>query len=567
MNSVPYALYAATSGTPGVTGPTGLTGAVGATGPQGIQGLVGPMGATGLTGAVGATGPQGIQGIVGPTGSDGAIGPQGIQGLVGSTGATGIAGPAGAVGPTGAVGPAGTVGPVGPAGAAGTVGPAGPTGAVGPAGAAGTVGPAGPTGAVGPAGAAGTVGPAGPAGTVGATGATGPTGPVGVTGTTNYISKFTSATTLANSLIQDNGTSVSVNYPLQTNSQLFVYRQQLTSTGDGQSTIYGYRDRNSQNVGTSYAQNGSNVGIAGMSFWGDDYSFGVGGWNYNDFSRTGGVVGGEIYGNYWGSLGYKAASTITYGVYGSNAYASGSGYAPNERIPVSVGGGFFGMVGSVTKGDVIGQINDGELFSAYNVGDVYTSGKQVELINSGEDMLPSYSMTSPDAVVYKQGKGHLVDGRATIKFDSKYAQMLGESPIVTISPMGKCNGVYIVSVDKEGFIVEELNNGKSNVDIGWIAVGDRVDAKATEVPEFLKKSSFNTSLKKVMQSDGNTSQNAEGMSWDGKTLHLNLEGVVQKPVIRPTETTPGNDKNVGTGTETTPGVGPSPTSRRDNIIK
>jgi hypothetical protein len=33
-----------------------------------------------------------------------------------------------------------------------------------------------------------------------------------------------------------------------------------------------------------------------MNFWGDDYSFGVGGWNYNDFSRTGGVIGAEIYG-------------------------------------------------------------------------------------------------------------------------------------------------------------------------------------------------------------------------------------------------------------------------------
>ena len=340
----------------------------------------------------------------------------------------------------------------------------------------------------------------------------------------------------------------------------------MLADGDGQATILGVRSRDSQNDGVGFRMGGGKTAVSGYNLAGDVYAFGVGGWNYDDYSRTGGVIGAVSDGAYWGSLGYKSSGLSNYGVYGSAAYASGGGYSPNERIPVSVGGGFFGMVGSVTKGDVIGQINNGELFSTYNVGDVYTSGKQVELINSGEDMLPTYSMTSPDAVVYKQGKGQLVDGRATIKFDSKYAQMLGESPIVTISPMGKCNGVYIVSVDKEGFVVEELNNGKSNVEIGWIAVGDRVDAKATEVPEFLKKSSFNTSLKKVMQSDGNTSQNAEGMSWDGKTLRLNLEGVVQKPVIRPTEATPGNDKNVGTGTQTTP-VGPSPSSRRDNIIK
>ena len=197
-------------------------------------------------------------------------------------------------------------------------------------------------------------------------------------------------------------------------------------------------------------------------------------------------------------------------------------------------------------------------------------------------MLPSYSMTSPDAVVYKQGKARLIDGRATIKFDTKYARMLGESPIVTITPMGQCNGVYIVSVDKEGFIVEELNKGKSNVDIGWIAVGDRIDAKTTEVPTFLTKSSFNKDLKRVMQTDGNTSQNAEGMSWDGKTLRLNLDGVIQKPIIKEPERLPftqnqntntgtntGTNTETGTksGTGTGTGLGPLPNSQKGNNIK
>ena len=228
--------------------------------------------------------------------------------------------------------------------------------------------------------------------------------------------------------------------------------------GDGQASIHGYRTRDSQNDGTGYSQSTTNTGVKGYNFWGDVYTFGVGGWSYNDYSRTGGVLGAEVSGSYWGSLGYRSSAPLNYGVYGSAAYASGTGYAPNERVATNIGGGFFGMIGSMTKGEIIGQINDGELFSTYNVGDVYTSGKQVELINSGEDMLPSYSMTSPDAVVYKQGKARLIDGRATIKFDTKYARMLGESPIVTITPNGQCNGVYIVSVDKEGFIVEELRN-------------------------------------------------------------------------------------------------------------
>ncbi len=444
----------------------------------------------------------------------------------------------------------------------------------------GATGATGPTGSTGPMGIAGPVGAAGP---TGATGATGATGLGGATGTTNYIPKFVSANTIGNSTMQDNGTSISMG--LTTPSiiyQLYAYRQQLTINGDGQSTIHGYRTRDSQNDGISYAQISANTATRGFNFWGDVYTFGVGGWSYNDYSRTGGVLGADVNGAYWGSLGYRSSGLLNYGVYGSAAYASGSGYAPNERVATNIGGGFFGMIGSMTNGEVIGQINTGELFSTYNVGDVYTAGKQVEMVSSGENMVPAYSNTSTEATVYKKGKARLVDGRATIKFDENYAKLLGESPIVTVTPMGRCNGVFIVSVGKEGFEIEELNNGKSNVDVGWISVGDRVDAKTTEVPAFLTKSSFNKDLKRVMQTDGNTSQNAEGMSWDGKTLHLNLDGVVQKPIIKEPERLPitqnqntntgtntetGTKTGTGAGTGTGTGVGPLPSSPKGNNIK
>jgi len=93
---------------------------------------------------------------------------------------------------------------------AGAVGSKGTTGVTGPTG-AGTTGATGATGKTGPTGITGATG----AGTTGATGATGKTGPTGVTGptggttnlsgTTNYIPKFTSATTAGISSIYDNG--------------------------------------------------------------------------------------------------------------------------------------------------------------------------------------------------------------------------------------------------------------------------------------------------------------------------------------------------------------------------
>lgn len=365
-------------------------------------------------------------------------------------------------------------------------------------------------------------------------GATGVTG----TGNTNYHTKFTNgpAGVIGNSMIQDNGTSVSVNYPIQANSQLFVYRQQITATGDGQSTIYGYRDRNSQNVGASYGQNGSNTGVTGMSFWGDDYSFGVGGWNYNDFSRTGGVVGGEIYGNYWGSLGYKAASTVTYGVYGSNAYNSGTGKSANN-LSQGVGGGFFGMIGLMSKGNVIGQINAGDLFSSYNSGNVYTLGKNIEIVSTGDNSkMPVYAVTSVESTIYAKGRAQLVNGQAYVVFDETYKVLLGEEPEVTVTPKGNCNGVYIASVDKNGFTIKEMNNGTSNVAISWISVGNRIDNKVDEATKMVATPEFDKNIQDVLFNDGaNLKDKGKAIWWDDSKIQFGVMPESLSKVVRPKE--------------------------------
>ena len=471
--SVPYALYAETSGTSGPAGPTG------------------PAGLNGTNGTNGATGATGVAGAAGPTGAAGLNGTNGTNGTNGATGATGVAG---AAGPTGA------------AGLNGTNGTNGATGATGVAGAVGATGAAGANGATGATGAAGV---------------TGPTGPGTLAGTTNYVIKFTSATGGGNSTIQDNGTSISMGLAAPSVLyQNYVYRTQLTANGDGQSTIYGYRTRDSQNDGTAYSQAGCNRATSGFNYWGDIYTFGEASHNYNDYNRCGGSLGADINGTYWGSLGYRSSGLLNYGVYGSAAYASGAGLVPSSEAN-GIGGGFFGTFGALSRGSVIGHLNSGELFAAYNIGDVYTSGKNIEMVASGEEMVPAFAATSTEATVYKKGKIQLINGTATIEFDANYAKLLGEDPIVTVSAMGECNGVYVTAVTKNGFTVRELNNGSSNVQISWISVGNRVDATSTEVPQFVKTKSFDRNLNNVLFNDANKKQNGEGMWWDGQTLQFN----------------------------------------------
>jgi len=163
LQSVPYALHAATSDTPGPVGPQGATGPAG---PAGAQGPTGPAGNVGPTGAQGPAGPQGSTGPQGPAGADGTgvtiLGTLANETLLPATGTSGDsylidgdlyvwsvssndwenvgtiqgpAGPTGATGSTGATGDAGPQGPAGPAGATGAPGAQGPVGNTGATGA------------------------------------------------------------------------------------------------------------------------------------------------------------------------------------------------------------------------------------------------------------------------------------------------------------------------------------------------------------------------------------------------------------------------------------------------
>jgi hypothetical protein len=546
--SVPYALFSANGG---VAGPAG---AVGATGPAGTNGTNGIDGAVGATGPAGTNGTNGIDGAVGATGPAGTNGTNGIDGAVGATGPAGTNGTNGIDGAVGATGPAGTNGTNGIDGAVGAAGPMGATGLTGATGPAGPVAGSDTHIIYNNAGAAGgsanntwnngtsthtvtgtsvttnerITALAGVGSRVVLTDASGNLsagagGGVTGSGTNNYLTKWTNgpSSVIGNSLFQDNGTTASIGTTPSVLYQLSVNRTQLTAAGDGQHSLLGYRTRDTQNDGTGYALATANSGAAGYNFWGDVYTFGLAGWNYNDYNRCGGTFGGDISGLAWGSLGYRSSGLLNYGVYGSSAYVSGGGFLPTDEL-TGVGGGFFGsMIGSVTKGSVIGQLNAGELFASYNDGNTYTTGKNVELVGAeGEVKKAVYAVTSLDAKIYNNGSAKLVNGEVYIAFDANYKALLGENPTVTVSPNGNCNGVYIASVDKNGFTVKEFNNGTSTVALSWIAVGNRVDNRMEEATKMVSAPNFNRNVEQVLFDDGNKDASGSAIWWDGKSIQF-----------------------------------------------
>lgn len=360
--------------------------------------------------------------------------------------------------------------------------------------------------------------------------------PDGITGSgnANRITKWSGTNAITNSLLQDDGTSVSVNYPLQVNSQLFVYRKQLSTNGVGQSTIYGYRDRNTQNQGTSYGQTGSNTAITGMSFWGDPYSFGAGGWNYNDISRTGGVIGAEIYGNYWGALGYKASNTLTYGIYATTALGSGTGYLDNNSQTGIGLGAYGGFMGGWTRGEVLGFTSAGDVYASYNVGNEYTSGYQADIVSSESGREVAYNTTSTKLKISDDGYATLTNGSAKVAFSQELISMMdkNEKPVVNVTAIGLPVSLYIQAVDRSGFTVATVDGSAANVEFSWIVSAKRVDAAKVALPEMLKDERFDEKLKATMYNENNKERNADPLWWDGKGLRTDLPPATARKEVK-----------------------------------
>jgi len=198
----------------------------------------------------------------------------------------------------------------------------------------------------------------------------------------------------------------------------------------------------------------------------------------------------------------------------------------------SIGGGFYGdLIGSWSKGNLIGNINSGKLLASYNNGDEYTSGKQIELVTTGTSKTAAYTVTSTESVVYKKGKITLNNGTARVSFDENYKNLLGEVPVVTITPMGQCNGLYIESIDKDGFVIKELNNGASTISVSWIAVGNRIDATNT-IPESVLDKNFDANINEVMFNENNKEQNAKAIWSDGRNIQFGVlpDNLIEKPI-------------------------------------
>ncbi len=147
--------------------------------------------------------------------------------------------------------------------------------------------------------------------------------------------------------------------------------------GDERAAIYGYRTRTVASPGDGYGHYDTNTAVTGYNFYGDPYTFGVAGYSWFDYERTGGVLGSNHDGTVWASLGYQDENFDDWGVYTPDATYLGGPL----QIPTGATNGY--VLTSDASGNATWQAGAGGGFTLPYAGSGSSAGPLFELEQNG----------------------------------------------------------------------------------------------------------------------------------------------------------------------------------------
>ena len=240
--------------------------------------------------------------------------------------------------------------------------------------------------------------------------------------------------------------------------------------------------------------------------------------------------GGSFTTNGAGALGYRSSTgTNIYGGYfegDDGGYTNGTfrTMSTSTRVQSTIGfGAQGGLMGGWIKGKTYGLATQGERFSLYVNGREFTNDVITQLNeNNNSNRIATYVPTSTTVDITSKGVSKLSNGRKRVIFNKEFGQLSSskEPIIVTVTPLGKSNGVYIESVDANGFTIVENNNGIANVQFTWIAIATRKGYETIETPEELLANDYDKKLSKFMTGNILNNNKIEGqeMWWDGNKI-------------------------------------------------
>ncbi|MBW6461326.1 MAG: hypothetical protein K0B08_12210, partial [Bacteroidales bacterium] len=277
--------------------------------------------------------------------------------------------------------------------------------------------------------------------------------------------------------------------------------------------------------GSGYNSQTSIGGTKGFNLYGNAYSFGVGGFSYLDYSRSGGTIGGTYSGTTpWGCLAYKNSSGSSYGGYfTSSTTGTGKSYqSGNTQINIGIGS-WGDLFGADIHGNIYGIFTEGSHYGLFSNGHVFRNKLDVHL-QQNEDQTNTvlFSNVSTDVTVQTSGYGQLSAGRCAILFDENFKKVASEEfpVVITVTPVGSTQGIFLEQVGHEGFTVAENNAGRSNVEFSYIAIARRKGYENPQLPKEVVVPDYIGKLARGLHNDSDTFTDGEGLYLENSELYV-----------------------------------------------
>jgi hypothetical protein len=221
-------------------------------------------------------------------------------------------------------------------------------------------------------------------------------------------------------------------------------------------------------------------------------------------------------------MGYQATGGTEYGGYFTN-WTTGSGKSDPS---VGIGLGSWGeLFGADIHGKIYGIYAEGGNYGLYSHGTVFKDELDVHLQHmSDRSTSVLYTNVSTDVTVQTSGFSTLSKGVCRIEFDDDFKRVVSPDVpvIVTVTPTGNSNGVYVSEVTKDGFTVMENNGGKSNVTVTFIAIGRRTGYEDPQLPAEVVSSDYVEKLSRGLHNDADIKTDAEGLYYQDGQLIVGL---------------------------------------------
>ncbi len=300
------------------------------------------------------------------------------------------------------------------------------------------------------------------------------------------------------------------------------------------SNASGVRGSYMNNVGGT-AFNAVATGVSGTTDgYTGSYKFGVMG-SGGTSTRSGGIMGYD-YGT-MGALGYFASSGNDYAFYGfggatltgtAGGKMASSSAAVNNTIGIGLTGGF---MGGYIQGDIYGTIFKGQRFGLYVDGLTYVNEPIVRLVDATTEKVPVYTSSAMNVEVSEKGRAQMTSGAAFVNFSEEFKKVMSDNlndMVITITPMGNTNGVFVFDITSEGFSVKENNNGSSSVQFSWAATTSMKGGAVNNSPEIIAND-FETKMDGLMINDGDPNATAQPVWWDGTNIRFDQPAVTKTP--------------------------------------